>query len=161
MNIVVHKLSDCIETKGNIMDEKFAKKILADWGIDKLPLEQQRIRLFEKVRDIPFGRMGSRDPKDVYESQHFRDRKTVWIFEDHLFGEVAEVQSVKMSETPGRIKWVARPVGFDNEYVFIKLLGLSKEEIKALENKGVIGKWGEAKSTQPPDNWDGRKGLFF
>lgn len=100
-------------------------------------------------------------PRDVYESQHFRDRKTVWIFEDHLFGEVAEVQSVKMSETPGRIKWVARPVGFDNEYVFIKLLGLSKEEIKALENKGVIGKWGEAKSTQPPDNWDGRKGLFF
>lgn len=100
-------------------------------------------------------------PKDVYESKHFRERKTVWIFEDHLFGEVAEVQSVKLSETPGRIKWVARPVGFDNEFVFVKILGMSVNEIKELEKRGVIGKWGDSKSSQPPDNWDGRSGLFF
>lgn len=49
------------------MDEKLKSKVLAEWGIDDLPLDQQVIGIFEEVRDIPFGRMGSRDPKDVYE----------------------------------------------------------------------------------------------
>lgn len=49
------------------MDENLKNKILAEWGVDSLPFEQQVIRIFEKIRDIPFGRMGSRDPKDVYE----------------------------------------------------------------------------------------------
>lgn len=99
--------------------------------------------------------------RDVYESPHFRERRSVWFLTDHLYGELAEVQAVKMSETPGRIKWVARPVGFDNEYVFTNLLGISKEEMKNLEERGIIGKWGDSKSTQPPDDWDGSRGLFF
>ncbi|MCD6401992.1 MAG: hypothetical protein J7L73_08715 [Anaerolineales bacterium] len=49
------------------MEESLAKKILSDWEIDNLPRDQQIVKIFEKVRDIPFGRMGSRDPKDVYE----------------------------------------------------------------------------------------------
>jgi len=49
------------------MDEKLRNEILAEWKIDDLALDQQVIRIFERVRDIPFGRMGSRDPKDVYE----------------------------------------------------------------------------------------------
>lgn len=49
------------------MDREIRIKILKEWKIDELPPDQKIIRLFEKVRDIPFGRMGSRNPKDVYE----------------------------------------------------------------------------------------------
>ncbi len=100
-------------------------------------------------------------PGDIYHSEHFRARRTVWILEDHLYGEVAEVQAMKMSETPGRIKWVGRPVGFDNEHVFIRLLGMSVDEIRSLEEKGVIGKWSDRKGASPPEDWDGKSGLFF
>jgi hypothetical protein len=50
------------------MDESLKRRILSEWEIDTLPLDQQVVAIFEKVRDIPFGHMGSRDPKDVYES---------------------------------------------------------------------------------------------
>ena len=49
------------------MDKAFGERILKEWGIQELPLEEKIIKIFEKVRDIPFGSMGSRDPKDVYE----------------------------------------------------------------------------------------------
>jgi hypothetical protein len=41
------------------------KNIIDQWANDQ-PLEQQVVTLFEKVRDIPYGDIGSRDPLDVY-----------------------------------------------------------------------------------------------
>jgi len=41
------------------------KKIIREWAND-LPLKEKIIKLFEKVRDIPYGDIGSRDPEDVY-----------------------------------------------------------------------------------------------
>ena len=49
------------------MDEALKKRILDEWGITDLPFEEKVVKIFEKVRDIRFGSMGSRDPKDVYE----------------------------------------------------------------------------------------------
>jgi len=49
------------------VDESLKSRILSEWGIDGLPVGEQVVAIFEKVRDIPFGHMGSRDPKDVYE----------------------------------------------------------------------------------------------
>ncbi|TFF97143.1 MAG: hypothetical protein EU547_05095 [Promethearchaeota archaeon] len=44
-------------------------RILQEWDISELSLENQIVKIFEKVRDIPFGRnkTNSRDPMDVYE----------------------------------------------------------------------------------------------
>ena len=36
---------------------------------------------------------------------------------------VAQAQH-KMTETPIRTKWVCRPVGYDNEHVYLKYMGL-------------------------------------
>jgi hypothetical protein len=47
------------------MDRKARAKI-EEWT-DDLPPEQKIVRLFEKVRDIPLGSIGSRDPEAVYE----------------------------------------------------------------------------------------------
>lgn len=49
------------------MKEELTEKILTDWGILDLPKDQQITGVFEKARDILFGNIGSRDPKDVYE----------------------------------------------------------------------------------------------
>jgi hypothetical protein len=49
------------------MNSDVRKQILDTW-VQGLPLKQQVIVLFEKVRDIPYGSIGSRDPIDVYES---------------------------------------------------------------------------------------------
>jgi len=49
------------------MEEKLTKRILTEWGIINLPVDQQVVKIFEKARDILFGNIGSRDPRDVYE----------------------------------------------------------------------------------------------
>ncbi|GAG13701.1 unnamed protein product [marine sediment metagenome] len=49
-----------------VVDRKLRAKIVKEWS-GSLPLEQKIVRLFERVRDIPFGCMGSRDPEDVYQ----------------------------------------------------------------------------------------------
>ena len=48
------------------MKQDLRKKIIQEWT-DNLPLKEKIIKLFEKVRDIPYGDIGSRDPTDVYE----------------------------------------------------------------------------------------------
>ncbi|MCX8152223.1 MAG: CoA transferase [Archaeoglobaceae archaeon] len=153
------------------LDERyreFVDPLKRHFIVDELDKKLKDFCLNKKVKEIEeiaekYGFVASKiyNSKDFYEDEHFRSRRTVWIYEDHLWGELAEVQAVKMSETPGRIKWTARPLGFDNEFVLTKILGMSLEEIKELEKEGVIGKWSERKGTRPPEDWDGRSGLFF
>ncbi len=80
--------------------------------------------------------------RDQYESPHLRARGTVWELSDSLYGRIDEFGPVpKLSESPGRIKSTAKPVGYHNEQVLGGLLGLSKAEMEALERKKVIGRW--------------------
>ncbi len=59
------------------------------------------------------------------------------------------------------MKWAARPVGFHNEYIFKKILGLGDEELAELTAKGVIGKWADRPGARPPADWDGRAGAAW
>ena len=89
--------------------------------------------------------------RDQYHNPHLRARGTVWELDDPLYGRVDEFGPVpKLSESPGRIKWSAKPVGYHNEEVFGGLLGLSVEEREELERKKVIGKWADAPGARPP-----------
>jgi formyl-CoA transferase len=45
---------------------------------------------------------------------------------------------LKLSETPGRIKWLAPNPGDHNEHVFVGLLGHSREELARWKDEGVI-----------------------
>jgi crotonobetainyl-CoA:carnitine CoA-transferase CaiB-like acyl-CoA transferase len=42
------------------------------------------------------------------------------------------------SGTPGRIKWIGRPVGKDNEDVYRGLAGLNRQQLASLKKGGVI-----------------------
>ncbi len=98
---------------------------------------------------------------DVYHSEHFRERGAVQKFQDPLYGEmVEECYPPRLMETPSRVKWCSRPLGFDNNYVFTKLLGMSREKVKSLQEEGVIFKWNpKIPSHCPPKDWDGKKGI--
>lgn len=99
---------------------------------------------------------------DIYYSKHFRERGAIQEYYDPLYGYLVDPVYPPRMETPSRIKWGARPLGFDNEYVFTKILGLSLDEVKELEEEGVIYKWNpEVPSQCPPPDWDGKRGLKF
>jgi crotonobetainyl-CoA:carnitine CoA-transferase CaiB-like acyl-CoA transferase len=89
--------------------------------------------------------------REQYNDPHLRARGTVWELDDPLYGRIDEFGPVpKLSESPGRIKWTAKPVGYHNEKVFGGLLGMSREEIEGLSRKKVIGKWADATGARPP-----------
>ena len=100
---------------------------------------------------------------DVYYGDAYLQRGSVQEYEDELYGPFREqCYPPRMSETPSRLKWGARPIGIDNEYVFTRVLGMPVEEVKRLESEGVIYKWNpDAPSTCPPPDWDGESGVRF
>jgi crotonobetainyl-CoA:carnitine CoA-transferase CaiB-like acyl-CoA transferase len=61
-------------------------------------------------------------------------------FQDDELGEIAVPGFVpKLSETKSEIAWLGPSVvGAHNEAVYSDLLGLSEEELKDLENDGII-----------------------
>ena len=101
------------------------------------------------------------EAKDVYHSPHSRERGAIQEYEDPLYGNmVQQCYPPVMSETPGRVKWSCRPLGFDNRYVLGKMLGLPEEEIKKLEDDGVVFRWNpDVPSQCPPPGWDGKSGV--
>ncbi|MBD3155580.1 MAG: hypothetical protein GF368_02895 [Candidatus Aenigmarchaeota archaeon] len=50
------------------MKHQLKEEIIQEW-VDHLDSDEWVIKLFEKVRDIPYGDINSRDPKDVYEKR--------------------------------------------------------------------------------------------
>ncbi len=88
----------------------------------------------------------------IHENTHYNQRRSVWKYFDPIYDELCYPFALHLSKTPGSIKWSMRPVGFDNEHVFIRILGLSEEEVEDLYKKGVIGKWDEKiPTTAPPE----------
>ncbi len=43
-----------------------------------------------------------------------------------------------MTETPMRTKWVCRPAGYDNAYVYLKHLGYGPAKLKGLKERGIV-----------------------
>ncbi len=132
-------------------------KIVRDWVASKTWAEIDQL-----AQKHGFSAEKVHNGVDHYTDPHFETRGFKWCIDDPIMGEsVEEGIAPKLSETPGRIKWMGKPVGLDNEYVFTKYLGLTKEQLKALEEKGVIGKWTDMIGRTPPDDWDGESGRIF
>lgn len=92
--------------------------------------------------------------EDRYTDEHLRARGTVWKYEDPLYGPMVEHgPAPKLSATPGRIRWSAKPIGWHNTEILVRLLGLSPARIRDLEAQKVIGRWAERPGAKPPDDW--------
>jgi crotonobetainyl-CoA:carnitine CoA-transferase CaiB-like acyl-CoA transferase len=78
-------------------------------------------------------------PDKAMRDEVWRDRGVFMPVQDPVYGSVVCAQSQwKATETPPRTKWVCRPVGYDNGYVYLKYMGYGPVKLKTLEGKGVI-----------------------
>ena len=148
------KFSDPLE---RLKDEnaRVILKEIQEWAKDKTVEEIE-----ELANKCGFAASRVVDVEEAYKSKHLRERGAVQRYYDPLYGELVEPCYPPRMETSSRLKWASRPVGFDNEYVFKKYLGLSDEEIQKLYEEGVIYKWNPAVPPQcPPPDWDGKSGL--
>ncbi len=130
--------------------------------IDRWASERTTDEIVEVSKKLGFAAAPVMNSKTIHENPHFNARKTVWKFEDPLYGDLAYPNPWHLQGTPGRIRWTMRPVGFDNEHVMIRILGLNESEVEELYEKEVLGKWDENfPATSPPKDWDGKKGIIY
>jgi crotonobetainyl-CoA:carnitine CoA-transferase CaiB-like acyl-CoA transferase len=78
-------------------------------------------------------------PAKTMQDEVWRDRGIFTPVQDPVYGSVVCAQAQwKSTETPPRTKWVCRPVGYDNGYIYLNYLGFGPVKLKELEAKGVI-----------------------
>jgi crotonobetainyl-CoA:carnitine CoA-transferase CaiB-like acyl-CoA transferase len=127
-----------------------------DKDIEAWVQEMTRADVENAARQYGFAARAVATARDHYDDAHLHARGSVWEMEDPVYGPMVEHgPAPKLSETPARYKWAAKPVGFHNEYVLGRLLGLRPEQLRELEQQGVIGKWADRRGPKPPDGWDG------
>jgi crotonobetainyl-CoA:carnitine CoA-transferase CaiB-like acyl-CoA transferase len=78
-------------------------------------------------------------PKETMQDANWLDRAIFAPIEDPVYGELVLAQAQhKMTETPVRTKWACRPIGYDNEHVYLKYMGLGPGRLKELREAGII-----------------------
>lgn len=78
-------------------------------------------------------------PAKTMQDEVWRDRGIFTPVQDPVYGSVVCAQSQwKSTETPPRTKWVCRPVGYDNGFIYLNYMGFGPVKLKELEAKGVI-----------------------
>ncbi len=133
------------------------EKIIEEWVAAKSSDEIVRLSA-----EHGFSAGVAKNGLEVYQDEHLRARGSVWFYDDPMFGEmVAAGSPMKMSETPGRIKWSTHPVGYHNRYVLKTLLGFSDDEIEELQKEGVIGYWIDFIGRKPPEGVEPEKDPIF
>ena len=114
--------------------EKFTSQYTTD---EILQLITEYSRRPDKKGTVVTGKL--ENTTEVLERQHWKDRQTFVKVNDPYYGEViAHNMFNTMSRTPGRVKWVCRPIGADNGFIYNKYLGLGGGKLSELKEKGVI-----------------------
>jgi CoA:oxalate CoA-transferase len=91
------------------------------------------------------------DDVQICHDEWRQERGSVITFEDDMYKKlVMEGPIAMLSKTPGRTKWLTRPLGYHNRYVFKKILGMSEAQIKELEKERVVGNWDYRVGQRPP-----------
>ena len=131
--------------------------VIARWVRSKTPQEIEVL-----AEKYGFAASHIYTTRDVLENKHFLERGFITEVDDPLLGQYLTHEfPVMMSETPPKVKWSVRPVGFDNEYVMTHILGKSEGEIKQLYRCGALGRWADLPGRRPPPSWDGKAGLII
>lgn len=76
---------------------------------------------------------------EVCEFPHYKYRGHIKLVDDRFYGKVLIGATPFIGyKTPGRVKWIGRPTGFDNEDVYRRLAGLTRADMDKLQKGGVI-----------------------
>jgi CoA:oxalate CoA-transferase len=112
-------------------------------AIDKWTAEHTLAEIDTEGMKWGFAGAGCRNIKEICEDPHFLDRASIEEVDDPLYGKIL-VQGVRPNfhYTQGRIKWLNKPMGWDNPEILRKYCGLFPSDLKKLEAEGVVGKKG-------------------
>lgn len=78
-------------------------------------------------------------PLEAMQDPNWLERGIFTPVQDPVYGELVVAQAQhKMTETPIRTKWVCRPVGYDNEHIYLKYMSFGPCRLKKLKEAGVI-----------------------
>jgi crotonobetainyl-CoA:carnitine CoA-transferase CaiB-like acyl-CoA transferase len=111
--------------------------------------------LMEAAKKHHFAVAAVEDDYEITYDKWREERGSVIEFHDDMYGKLRiPGPSAMLSKTPGRIKWLARPLGYHNRYILKTILGYSDEEIKQLEKERVIGNWDDRPGIKPPVYYD-------
>ena len=93
----------------------------------------------EKLQGAGVAAYPSMSNKDMFESRHLREREFTAEVDHPVVGKHVTINPPwKFGETPAGIRRQAPLIGEHNEYVFGELMGMSKKEISALVEEGII-----------------------
>jgi crotonobetainyl-CoA:carnitine CoA-transferase CaiB-like acyl-CoA transferase len=78
-------------------------------------------------------------PAETMHEANWLDRGIFTPIQDPVYGELVVAQAQhKMTETPIRTKWISRPVGYDNEHIYLKYLSFGPRKLRELKEAGII-----------------------
>lgn len=107
---------------------------LTDWTKDNTRAESEGKLQAEEVASG-----GVLFTDEVCEYHHYKYRGHVQEVDDVFYGKVLIGATPLIGQkTPGRVKWLGRPTGWDNDDVYRRLLGFNKDTLKRLRKEGVI-----------------------
>jgi crotonobetainyl-CoA:carnitine CoA-transferase CaiB-like acyl-CoA transferase len=109
-------------------------EIIGNWI--KTMTAEEAMDVLQKV-GVPSDYM--RSIADLAEDPHMLAREAIMEFDDPDKGKV-KIPGVfpKFSNNPGRVAFLGRALGADNDEIYGERLGFSKSEIEDLKSKGVI-----------------------
>ncbi|OPL14259.1 MAG: hypothetical protein AVO39_09300 [delta proteobacterium MLS_D] len=148
-----------VETLARLKPEnaRVLNMLLEEWVASKN--ENEVIELALKW-EFPVGQV--MDDEKIVNDDWRRERGSIVDFDDEMYGKGKWAgPAVSLSKTPGRLKWLSRPIGYHNRYIFKTLLGFSDDKIKELEKDGVIGYWDNRVGKRPPEYWNIEKDEIF
>lgn len=127
----------------SLENEEALQNILEEWST-RYPVDE----VIDRVQDAISKKEGRgaavvtgkvTKPQETLKEQNWWDRGSFRTIKDPTYGDLTLQGPLwKMSETPPRLKWICRPVGADNEYIYLKYLGLGKSQLAEMKKNGVI-----------------------
>jgi crotonobetainyl-CoA:carnitine CoA-transferase CaiB-like acyl-CoA transferase len=79
------------------------------------------------------------DAEQLLGDEHLRARGTYLSVDDPELGPMTvQAPVAQMTETPGRVEFLGRPLGADNDAVFGELLGVGADRLNDLRKNGVL-----------------------
>lgn len=109
-------------------------QLVADWVATRTLADAMQVFEQAEVTAAPVY-----DGEQLLADEHLRERGYFVELDDPEFGRTTVQGPVaRLSETPGEVRNLGRPLGADNDAVFGGLLGCSQERLDELRSAGVI-----------------------
>jgi crotonobetainyl-CoA:carnitine CoA-transferase CaiB-like acyl-CoA transferase len=87
--------------------------------------------------EVPCGPVHSID--EIFEDPHYAARGSILDFADERIGSLAIPNVVpRLTETPGRVKWLGPPLGAHTDEILRNLVQLDDDEIRTLRESGIV-----------------------